>query len=458
MYAPASSAAHHWGHRVPQLVSINVDGLLNRFTHDIEFPAAWEFVILHGPNGVGKTKVLELVDAVAAGRLYSVLRIPFDTAELGFDDGSTLGLVRTAQLPLPEIGEDQPSELLNVILERPGAEPVEFSVAPEEFGVPESRLRMLERELPVDRIARDEWWDYNLDDSISTQELLERYPVAGFVPGEVSIPHEFREFTQEFNVHLIVTQRLFSFAPRSRTPRGRPTARSTVMQYAEDLTQRLSAALAENSRTSQELDRTFPRRVLEEAPPAEVTDDEIRTVYQEQSELRDRLAEIAVLDTSADVPLPDRDLEGWERRVLWTYLGDSARKLETFSQLQGRVRLMRDIVNSRFLFKELQIDRERGFRIWTEDGSDLSADALSSGEQHELVLLYDLLFNVTPGSTVLIDEPEISLHVTWQQKFLDDISRVAEVASLRFVVATHSPQIIHKWWDRTERLYGEPDA
>lgn len=140
--------------------------------------------------------------------------------------------------------------------------------------------------------------------------------------------------------------------------------------------------------------------------------------------------------------------------MLWTYLEDTEKKLATFAQLLDRVRLMRDIVNSRFLFKELQIDRGRGFKFVTESGDELGADSLSSGEQHELVLLYDLLFNVDAGSTVLIDEPEISLHISWQQKFLDDIVQIADVADLRFVIATHSPQIVNKWWDRTESLFG----
>ena len=69
------------------------------------------------------------------------------------------------------------------------------------------------------------------------------------------------------------------------------------------------------------------------------------------------------------------------------------------------------------------------------------------------MLAYDLLFNVEPRTLVLVDEPELSLHVTWQQAFLNDIKRVAELASLRFVIATHSPQIIHKWWVRAVELY-----
>jgi len=121
------------------------------------------------------------------------------------------------------------------------------------------------------------------------------------------------------------------------------------------------------------------------------------------------------------------------------------------------VELLREIVNSHFLFKRLVIDQVSGFKFITDQDRELGPGALSSGEQHELVLAYDLLFNVNPGSLVLVDEPEISLHVSWQQQFLNDLQMMAELQSLRFVIATHSPQVIDKWWDRAEALYEDPE-
>jgi predicted ATP-binding protein involved in virulence len=149
--------------------------------------------------------------------------------------------------------------------------------------------------------------------------------------------------------------------------------------------------------------------------------------------------------------LPDRTLADWEKRVLWTYLDDTEEKLNTFQDLLNRVALLREIVNSRFLYKELVLDRD-GFHVVTAGGKEIRAEKLSSGEQHELVLAYDLLFNVKPNSLVLIDEPEISLHVVWQKEFLNDIVRIAAINSARFMVATHSPQIIHKYWSDTVGL------
>ena len=85
-------------------------------------------------------------------------------------------------------------------------------------------------------------------------------------------------------------------------------------------------------------------------------------------------------------------------------------------------------------------------------GEPLPLGALSSGEQQEIVLLYELLFRLKPNSLVLIDEPEISLHVAWQKKFLEDLTKITELASFDVLIATHSPQIIHKRWDLTVEL------
>ena len=79
-------------------------------------------------------------------------------------------------------------------------------------------------------------------------------------------------------------------------------------------------------------------------------------------------------------------------------------------------------------------------------------DRLSSGEQHEIILLVDLLFSIPQGAVVLIDEPEISLHVAWQIAFLPDVRRIADLVGFKFIVATHSPQIINDEWEHATRL------
>lgn len=77
---------------------------------------------------------------------------------------------------------------------------------------------------------------------------------------------------------------------------------------------------------------------------------------------------------------------------------------------------------------------------------------LSSGEQHEIVLFYELLFKVPENSLVLIDEPEISLHIVWQKEFINDMSEIVRMRNFDILMATHSPQIVNGNWDITVEL------
>ena len=113
-------------------------------------------------------------------------------------------------------------------------------------------------------------------------------------------------------------------------------------------------------------------------------------------------------------------------------------------------------IREHFYKKQLVIDTERGFVIIsTASGNELSLNQLSSGEQHELVLIYELLFRVKKNSLILIDEPEISLHVDWQMQFLDDIQNVVRLSPFDVLLATHSPMIINQRWDLTVELSAE---
>jgi len=442
---------------------VEVEGLLGQFDHHIYFPESWEFVILHGPNGVGKTKLLELIRAVSMGGMHLLHTMPFQSASLGFDDGQKLHIKQSVQMNGVEsdieFATDEESSRKTVITwSAPGEDAVEWA-APDVFDETSPRLtRAIAQEHPsLIRSGTRRWRDRRTGEYLVIEEILDRFPeLLRFADFEAGVPAAIQSrLFDHFDVHLIETQRLIRMEtddPRAG-PRDVPARRATVSEHSKDLIRRLGVALAQNSRTSQDLDRSFPRRLLSpKRLSPEISDDVIRARYMEQNALRTSLAEISVLDTGQEIPLPERALESWERRVLWTYLEDSESKLATFQTILERVKLLRQIVNSRFLFKELNIDQERGFTFVTTSGREISVEQLSSGEQHELVLAYELLFNVRPGSLVLIDEPEISLHVVWQQEFLNDIKRIADVAGLRFIVATHSPQIIHKWWDRTVTL------
>jgi predicted ATPase len=68
---------------------------------------------------------------------------------------------------------------------------------------------------------------------------------------------------------------------------------------------------------------------------------------------------------------------------------------------------------------------------------------LSSGEQQILILFSYIAFNSQDGKLFIIDEPELSLHIKWQEDFLDQLENITPKGT-QLILATHSPILANK--------------
>lgn len=74
----------------------------------------------------------------------------------------------------------------------------------------------------------------------------------------------------------------------------------------------------------------------------------------------------------------------------------------------------------------------------------INSDSLSAGEKQMLSFIaYNAFYS---DAVVLIDEPELSLHVDWQRQLFPIL--LAQQATNQFVIATHSPFIYSKYPDK----------
>jgi len=150
---------------------------------------------------------------------------------------------------------------------------------------------------------------------------------------------------------------------------------------------------------------------------SDLTEDQLRDKLSALEKERSRLEEVGLLDREEEMTLlPPSELSGSAKQVLEVYVQDVEQKLSIFDEIADKIELFKQIITDRFLYKQIAFSKQDGFSFTTADGKPLPPTALSSGEQHELVLLYQLLFKATPNSLILIDEPELSLHVAWQKQ------------------------------------------
>jgi len=81
---------------------------------------------------------------------------------------------------------------------------------------------------------------------------------------------------------------------------------------------------------------------------------------------------------------------------------------------------------------------------------DPSPNYYSSG-QRRMISIIEAVMKSESGDVILIDEPELSLHIDWQRRFIENVGALGK----KLVIATHSPDIIY---NHTEKVVEVPPS
>lgn len=112
---------------------------------------------------------------------------------------------------------------------------------------------------------------------------------------------------------------------------------------------------------------------------------------------------------------------------------------EAFSQVDRFFEVVNSFLENKELSYALDVNRrvpKVGLKF--PDDSWSSIKVMSSGERQLLTMLYSLN-RMRRNTMVLIDEPEISLHIDWQEDLLEKM--LEQLGDRQIIVCTHSPAI-----------------
>jgi predicted ATP-dependent endonuclease of OLD family len=445
-----------------RLKHIRVTKLFGLFNHSIPLRLIDRITIIHGPNGVGKTAVLQMLEALLNNQVSTLKRIPFASFTVEFEGNAEIQVNKQIH-PKVEGEKEENKVVLEFILKEAGkstkSHKVEFGNSRERSTFP---LDYIERHVQgLEQIGPETWLQVQTGRRLDLEDVFEIYqevlPMRGKPSGNT--PAWLKEFRKQFDVRLIQAQRLINLSSTRRGPReAYPFSfEPSVSSYSRELAAQVQEKQANYGTFSQQLDSTFPTRVLQQQLGASASADELTRKLAELEQRRQRIIDAGLLTKEPHVAPtlgPGRQVDESTKGILSLYAADVENKLQVFDELTGRIELFKELINKRFSYKRLDVERERGFQLSSSTGLSLMPTDLSSGEQHELVLLYELLFRTKPNALILIDEPELSLHVAWQVEFLMDLERVIKLSSFDVLLATHSPQIVNNRWDLTEKLEG----
>ena len=431
---------------------VRVRGLFDHFDHDLEFRTDERVMIVIGPNGFGKTTTLRLIDALFNQSLLRLAEMSFRSMEVSFDQGKSLIVEKKDHT---EQDDDGPKSKL--IFQDGNGESWTFRprVRRRQTFYSRTRRRRIERLKMVDviedivpiltRVGVNLWRNRETRELLDLDDVLTLYQHELDLGRPSRLPPWLQDVIDAVTVRFIDTERL------TRTDHPKRTIRF----YSDELAGLVSKTIAEYAALSQSLDRTFPARLVTGDGTSKKS---IRKLVSDLDEIKrnqSRLEEAGLLSTDHDsIDIPDlNNVDPSRLDVLSVYAQDTKQKLEVFDDLYPKIYAFMTIANARLRYKRVSVSAE-GLKVVSWTGADLDLDLLSSGEQHELVILYELLFRTSKNSLILIDEPELSLHVAWQEQFVTDLEKMAGISDFRAILATHSPEIIADRWDLTVELSG----
>jgi predicted ATP-binding protein involved in virulence len=418
----------------------NVYGYLNfdiRFNDDVSF--------LTGGNGSGKTTALKLMNALITPNFKDLLHIPFDFASLTLEQNherieisavhederkilriSTLNEV----LSLPSLTDDESEDFIDDINRSFADDLVVRAISklnsPVFLGLDRRRENSSG---DFKYFAERERW---LGGNVTSKRAM---AVKRLFKGSLGLSLMETEFlVQE------AYKRIRNLEARQST-RLRDSILISAFQYSDFNTGMLSEKIGDWRQNQELLQRE--REIKETLSKIDDRDsklsNEVDKFFNQLKELFVDLSQKEEHEITVEWLLNKAQIDRMASII--EIIDEHKSKIDEFFR---PISNFLDTVNSFYeeSHKRLTINTVGQLTVNRPNGKTCTIEGLSSGERQLLVIFAHTFFSPKKNrrNIFIIDEPELSLHIRWQERFAETIFSVNP--SFQFILATHSPDII----------------
>lgn len=465
---------------------IEAKAIYGRFDLTQEFQSGVN--IIYGRNGAGKTTLLHIIANILNGDYKRFAFLIFNTIEAHIDDDTIIVIKRTVgkreiveHVPIEREGgqidikeEKQQIEIPIITVHNNGVLIQEFSV---------SDARKQEREVRM-RDARN----YRVFMRQEVENLKPLLPCAYFPAFRTmieawalkeDIPNR-KPLRIEEGLSLQTQATIFArgsfgdFVPVVNYPS--PIDIESIL-ISEIQLARLQVAKTDSELLSQVFLDVFASLSLESRNKDQEEPDSLLDSIQQLSEKLEELPFLSSQSISSGIYTKLREivhsfqtagklLPGVAPKILEVYQKSLAKRVEVQKAAFERIERYLNSVNQFLEDSNCKIEinviehrkqastmQQTSVALNFKDGFTGELKTLSSGERQIVTLVYAAT-HMSAQKVVLIDEPEISLHIDWQRKLLLKMSE--QLGSRQIIACTHSPTIGADYEDRVIELTLQP--
>ncbi len=451
-------------------------GLHGRFDVDVEFSRGVN--IIHGANGTGKTTLLHILTNAANLDIERFTNLSYQSIRLEIADGRVIefigqpsgrhGYISDATLLIddkkivtwPPEGRERDPELRHR-LEREVHQQLMALRNAKEIAAEATYF-------PAFRTMIEAWSSLDLSD-LARHGLMERRGLPPAVRMRRPTPPSHGRVSPGHMPTELAREVFGQFVPSINYPSPRE-----IEQQLDEAIQRAVNRLASEDRSlfSDAFTKVFD--AISQAAKSDLHEvraaDSIRASISEQlDELQSTESEYGLPDSnSAFVELKsqlnttgildrDRD-EATTIRILKVYeeaLNQRAKFLtEAFRVVREYIDAVNDFLDGKQLVTATpDVESTPRLQIRHDDDRLSPLDTLSSGERQIAGLIYSAS-HIAEGNVILVDEPELSLHIDWQRKIIN--AMMQQFPSKQLIVCTHSPVIASDYMDSMIELIPKP--
>jgi ABC-type lipoprotein export system ATPase subunit len=473
-----------------RITQITVHKFLYKYDFTVNLNQLERITIIHGPNGCGKTYLLKFLEFLFHRKFWNLREIPFQVVRIFFDSGHELRVYSTFFQMVKEFHNDQFYEKILTCGDIEDNITLYFEIQSQKdknwrkiFALKETEFREI---IPFDKTDPNEMikqkeriQNYLIkypDDVKNIKQVYEQISFMLDSRGKVfdkktrklikEIPYPLKSLCVSIPMKFIQTQRIFSYDSKKEKQSVNEIVRcSKNLRKILELGQ--SIITKEKINFINSLQNKMNTKLNSEKKNFPTIDELKNNLKNRANWFEERLyweppyplktTEYPFFDIEIEKKLDNNSLDEEKKRIiLELYLELLDNIIQSLKKYDSKFFLFQILLQKEFLHKEVVITNQGLELFYDHDtSSEIAPLKLSSGEQHIFIIIFTLIFKSKTNSLVLIDEPELSLHIHWQRKFLRILQKIISENPIDILIATHSPDIVFDRRDLSISLKGD---